>query len=102
MQLEVVQHRVTDLEEALSITRKKKRKRKLLPLQPVDGNDGGGAVLWSPSRIERAKQELQAKEDLERAAKKQKLLRRSFNTRRRLFKQRKRRISVLSKIRRRY
>jgi hypothetical protein len=37
-------------------------------LQPVNGNDGGGAVLQSPSRIERAKQELQAKEDLKRAA----------------------------------
>ena len=45
-----------------------KRKRKVLPLQPVDGNDGGGAVLWSPSRIERAKQELQAKVNFERAA----------------------------------
>jgi hypothetical protein len=66
--LEVVQHKVTGLEEALSINKKKKRKRKVLPLQPVDGNDGGGAVLWSPSRIERAKQELQAKKDLERAA----------------------------------
>jgi uncharacterized small protein (DUF1192 family) len=68
VQLEVVQHRVTGLEEALSINKKKKRKRKVLPLQPVNGNDGGGAVLQSPSRIERAKQELQAKEDLKRAA----------------------------------
>jgi hypothetical protein len=35
VQLEVVQHRVTGLEEALSINKKKKRKRKILPLQPV-------------------------------------------------------------------
>jgi hypothetical protein len=68
VQLEVVQYKVTGLEEALSINKKKKRKRKVLPLQPVDGNDGGGTVLWSPSRIERAKQELRAKEDLEHAA----------------------------------
>jgi hypothetical protein len=68
VRLEISEARIEGLEEALKANKNKKRKRKVLPLQPIDGNDGGGAVLWSPSRIERAKQELQAKEDLERAA----------------------------------
>jgi hypothetical protein len=68
VRLEISEARIEGLEEALKANKNKKRKRKVLPLQPIDGNNGGGAVLWSPSRIERARQELQAKEDLERAA----------------------------------
>jgi hypothetical protein len=86
VQLEVVQHRVTGLEEALSMNKKKKRKRKVLPLQPIDSNEGGGAILWSPSRIERAKQELQAKEDLERAAEAAKATKKQLEHQKKLLK----------------
>jgi pyruvate-formate lyase len=58
----------------------------VLPLQPIDSNEGGGAILWSPSRIERAKQELQAEKDLERVAEAAKATKKQLEHQKKLLK----------------
>ena len=50
------------LRAALQANKRKKKKRKVLPLQPRNANDGSGATLYSPSRIEQAREELREKE----------------------------------------
>jgi hypothetical protein len=47
--------------------KKKMMKHRLLLFQLIGGNEAGGTAVWNPSRIERAKQELKAKEDQELA-----------------------------------
>jgi hypothetical protein len=53
------------LRAAVQANKRKKKKRKVLPLQPCNANDGGGATLYSPSRIEQAREELREKEQQE-------------------------------------
>ncbi|KAF3031420.1 hypothetical protein E8E12_000519 [Didymella heteroderae] len=86
VRLEVQEHRIAGLEEALGANKKRRKKQRVLPLQPIDGNGAGGAVLWRPSRIERAKEEVKAREQQELAAEAAKVTKRELQHQKKLLK----------------
>lgn len=62
VQLELEKHKNAGLEEALAANKRKRKKKKVLPLSPSDPNLQGGAILYSPHAKQRADQQLVAQE----------------------------------------
>ncbi len=86
VQLELYKHKVEGLEEALSTNKKKRKKKKVLPLQPTDPNLQGGAILWSPRSKARAEQELKATEQQQLEEEAAKTARREVQHQKKLLK----------------
>lgn len=56
VQFDLLQHENQGLKKALAINKRKRKKKKVLPLVPDDLNQQGGATFWSPRSKARADQ----------------------------------------------
>jgi hypothetical protein len=70
VQVELQNHRITDLEQAIQAKKKRSKKKKVLPLSPRDPNVQGGAIFYDPLSKARADQRMKdaEKKELEEEA----------------------------------
>lgn len=103
VQKQLLQHENNKLKEALINEKKRRQRGKALLLQPPKNYDGG-AVFWSPSKVEAARQRQKQKEDAEVAAQHQKTeainLREQQKLQKQLQLEERRQIRVAAKLQR--